>query len=83
MQNRPLTYNVVLEPDNDVGGYTVTCPTLPAVVTEGDTIEEALAMAKDAIQAYLGYLSDNGIPIPKENSPLIYSVVVDLNTSSN
>ena len=46
-------YTVVLAPDQDDGGYTVTVPALPGCVTEGDTLEEALANAKDAIQLYL------------------------------
>jgi predicted RNase H-like HicB family nuclease len=47
------------------GGYVVTCPALPDVVTEGDTLEEALDMAKDAIQGYLNMLRDLGEAIPK------------------
>jgi predicted RNase H-like HicB family nuclease len=35
------------------GGYVVTCPALPGLVTEGDTLDEARAMATDAIQGYL------------------------------
>jgi predicted RNase H-like HicB family nuclease len=35
------------------GGFVVTCPALPGLVTEGDTLEEARAMAQDAILAYL------------------------------
>ena len=35
------------------GGYVVTCPALPGLVTEGDTLAEARKMARDAIRAYL------------------------------
>jgi len=42
---RELEYAVVLHPDPEVGGYSVTVPALPGVVTEGDTTEEAIAMA--------------------------------------
>ena len=44
------TYTVILEPEPE-GGYVVHCPSLPGVVTEGETVEEALAMARDAITA--------------------------------
>lgn len=44
-------YEVVLVPQPE-GGYVVSVPDLPDVVTEGDTREEALAMAKDAIEGY-------------------------------
>ncbi len=43
------TYAVVLEPQPE-GGFTVTCPPLPEVVSEGETEAEALAMVKEAIE---------------------------------
>lgn len=50
------------------GGYVVTCPALPGLVTEGDTLEEARAMATDAIQGYLESLRKDGEPIPTDES---------------
>jgi predicted RNase H-like HicB family nuclease len=47
-----LGYQVVLTPD-ETGGFVVTCPSLPGLVTEGDTLEEAREMATDAIRGYL------------------------------
>jgi predicted RNase H-like HicB family nuclease len=44
------TYTVLLEPDPEAGGFTVTVPALPGVITEGDTLEEALANAREAIE---------------------------------
>jgi antitoxin HicB len=58
------TYTVLLEPDEEAGGYVVTCPALPGLVTEGDTLEEARAMAEDAIRAYLESLRKDGLPLP-------------------
>ena len=46
-------YTVILIPDPEEGGYTATVPTLPGCVTEGDTVEEPLENAKDAIRLYL------------------------------
>lgn len=62
-------YNVVLEwnePDEEdpVGGYTVLVPSLPPVITQGDTKEEALANAREAITCYLEYLLLTGQPLP-------------------
>jgi antitoxin HicB len=54
---------VILEPQAD-GGFTALVPALPEVVTEGDTKEEALANAREAIQAVLEYRRDNRIAIP-------------------
>ncbi len=45
-------FTVVLE-EADEGGYTVTVPTLPGCISEGDTYDEALENIKDAIQLYL------------------------------
>lgn len=46
------------------GGYIVSCPQLPGCVTQGETIEEALAMIKDAIQGYITSLQKHGEPVP-------------------
>jgi len=59
-------YTVYFEPAQE-GGYVVTCPALPGLITEGDTIEEARKMAKDAIRAYLESLRQDGEEIPQES----------------
>jgi antitoxin HicB len=46
-------YAVVLTPDPESGGFTVAVPALAGVFTHGDTIDEALAMARDAIACFL------------------------------
>jgi antitoxin HicB len=58
-------FTVLFEPAAE-GGYVVTCPALPGLVTEGDTLEEAREMAKDAIRAYLESLQTDGLPIPTD-----------------
>jgi predicted RNase H-like HicB family nuclease len=58
-------YTVILTPDK-TGGYVVTCPTLPGLVTEGDTLEEAREMAADAIHCYIESLQKDCEPIPAE-----------------
>ena len=47
-----MKYTIVLE-EADEGGYTVTVPTLPGCISEGDTYDEALENIKDAIGLYL------------------------------
>lgn len=59
-------YTIILHPDIEQGGYTVTVPTLPGCITEGDTLEQAIAMAKDAIHLYIESLMADGEPIPEE-----------------
>lgn len=48
---KPLGYKVLLRKEPE-GGYTVTVPSLPGCVTYGDTIEEAIEMAKEALLSY-------------------------------
>ena len=57
-------YTIILEPDE--GGYTVTVPALPGCVTQGETIEEAIVMAKDAIRLFIETLIAEGKPVPLE-----------------
>ncbi len=59
-------YTIILDPDPEEGGYTVTVPALPGCVTQGETIEEAIAMAKDAIHLYIETLIADGEPVPQE-----------------
>ena len=46
-------YDVILHPDTEDGGYWVECPTLPGCSSQGDTVEEALEMIKDAVKGHL------------------------------
>ncbi|MBI4492524.1 MAG: type II toxin-antitoxin system HicB family antitoxin [Chloroflexi bacterium] len=62
-------YSVLLIPDPEEGGYTVTVPALPGCITEGDTLAEALENARDAIQLYLEDLQASGELIPEETAP--------------
>ena len=68
-------YSVLLIPDPDEGGYTVRVPALPGCITEGDTLDEALDNARDAIQLYLADLEACGEPIPEERAVLQLATV--------
>lgn len=46
-------FKVLLEPDEEVGGYVVTCPVLPGCYSQGETVEEALANIREAIELCL------------------------------
>ena len=60
-----VQYTVLFEPAEE-GGYVVTCPALPGLITEGDTLAEARIMAADAIRAYLDSLRKDGQAIPAD-----------------
>jgi antitoxin HicB len=55
---------LVLTPQAE-GGYTVTSPLLPELVTEGDTADEALANVRDALAAVIEAYEDLGRSLPR------------------
>jgi predicted RNase H-like HicB family nuclease len=57
--NGAYTFTMIFEPAEE-GGYVVTCPALPGLVTEGDTLDEARRMAEDALRGYLESLGADG-----------------------
>ncbi|HVB61985.1 MAG TPA: type II toxin-antitoxin system HicB family antitoxin [Ktedonobacteraceae bacterium] len=59
-------YTIILEPDIDEGGYTVTVPALPGCITQGETIEECIQRAQEAIIGYIESLIAHGEPVPLE-----------------
>jgi len=60
-----VKYTVLIE-KNEEGGYTVTVPSLPGCITQGDTPEEAITNAEEAIMGYIEALKDIGKPVPIE-----------------
>ena len=54
---------LVLTPQPE-GGYTVTSPLLPELITEGDTAEEALENVRDALAAVVEAYQDTGRSLP-------------------
>ena len=67
-----LSYRILLRKEPE-GGYTVIVPSLPGCVTYGDSVEEAIDMAKEAIDLYLESLREHGEEIPTEEETLWYS----------
>ena len=52
------SYDVILHPDIKDGGFWVECSALPGCSSQGDTIEEALEMIKDAIKGHIEILKE-------------------------
>jgi predicted RNase H-like HicB family nuclease len=63
-----VTYTVRIEPAEE-GGFWAYFPALPGCFTQGETLEEVIAMAKDALAGYLECLQSHGDPIPVEKRP--------------
>ena len=66
-------YKVLLNKEEE-GGYQVTVPALPGCITQGDTIEEALATAKEAIELYVKELQSRGEDISDNSNTPEYSL---------
>ena len=64
------TYTVVLEKEA-VGGYSVYVPAIPGCFTDGDTIAEALAMAREAITLCLRGIIADGEAIPADTTRIV------------
>ena len=73
---RVLDFKVFLEPDED-GGYVVVCPSLQGCYSQGETVDEALANIKEAIELCLEDLEASGETIPDPSKTLVGSVVVE------
>lgn len=71
------TYTITLRPEPE-GGFTVRVPALPEIVTYGEDQEEAMAMAKDAIELVLASRKERGEDIPDSDTVLVHSVRVSV-----
>ena len=61
-------YPAVFE-SGELKGYCVTFPDLPGCITEGDTLEEALSMAREALELHLYGMEEDGDSIPQPTPP--------------
>ena len=58
-----------MNPEPDEGGYSVIVPSLPGCVTQGDTVEEALANAREAIEGHVAVMLQRGEEILDDSIP--------------
>jgi len=76
MEKENMMRQVILIPDRESGGYVVEVPSLPGCRTEGDTIEEALANAQEAIKLWIDDAHEHGEDIPGDDPIIFTSVAV-------
>jgi predicted RNase H-like HicB family nuclease len=65
--NMTRTYTFVFNPESE-GGFTVTCPALPGLVTYGETMEEARNMARDAMEGLIEVMLENAEMLPDSDA---------------
>ena len=71
-------FKVMIEPDEESGGYVVTCPPLPGCYSQGDTIDDVIVNIKEAILLCLEDMQANNEEIHDSSKTLLGSVVVTI-----
>ncbi len=72
---KQLTYKVLLNPEPE-GGFTATVPSLPGCITYGETVDEAMLMAEEAIVLYVDSLVAHNEKVPDETNMLEYAITI-------
>lgn len=72
---KTLLYRVILRPEPE-GGYTALVPSLPGCITYGADVDDAIAMAREAIELYVESLIAHGDEVPNEEGTLEYALTV-------
>jgi predicted RNase H-like HicB family nuclease len=69
-------YTIIIEPDEkEPRRYNVRVPALPGCLTYGESVEDALANAVEAIQGYVAVVVAGGEPVPVEHVPSMAATV--------
>lgn len=76
-----MRYPVTLTPDKKAGGFVVTFRDLPEAITQGDSVEEALAMAQEALELALEFYFEDKRVVPEPSRPKRGQHVVELPAS--
>jgi predicted RNase H-like HicB family nuclease len=70
---RNFSYHVILEREEQ-GTYSAYVPALPGCYSQGDTLEEALQNAREAIECHIESLRKDGLPIPNPSDEIVREV---------
>lgn len=71
------TYKIHLYKEPE-GGFTVSVPVLPGCITYGENLDDAMEMAKEAIELYIEELQERGEMIPDDRNTLEYSLNLEM-----
>jgi antitoxin HicB len=75
MKQTRMRYTVLMD-KNESGGYTVTVPSLPGCISQGDTWEETLKNIEEAIAGYIETLKILKKPVPVEVKVTIKDTII-------
>jgi predicted RNase H-like HicB family nuclease len=76
-----MKFPVTLTPDMEVGGFVVTFDAVPEAITQGETLEEALAMAKDALELALSFYFEENLALPVPLKPKLGQHVIEVSVT--
>ncbi len=77
MAEATFRYRVILEPE-DEGGFNVIVPAFPEIHTCGNDRDDALAMARDAIELALAHYRDEGRDVPPSDLENVAITIIDV-----
>jgi antitoxin HicB len=69
-----MKFTVILTSDSNGGGYAAECPTIPGCISEGDTVEQAMANIKEAIEGCLESMAAKKQHLPAEQTIIVTTV---------
>lgn len=75
--DKMYTYKIHLHKETE-GGFTVSVPALPGCITYGEDVDEAISMAREAIELYIQELRERGEAIPDDSNTLEYSLNLEV-----
>lgn len=76
-----MKFPVTLTPDEADGGFVVTFQDIPEAITQGETVEKALAMAKEALETAMEFYFEDNRGVPAPSKPKRGQQVVELAAS--
>jgi antitoxin HicB len=67
MNRKTDRYRFAVRPfsKDESGGYLVECPEIPGCMSDGDTVEEAIANGREALRDCLAVFKESGRAVPK------------------
>ena len=78
---RLVNYRILFREEPE-GGYTVTVPALSGCITFGETVDEAIAMTREAVEVYIEDLREKGEEVLAEEGLLEYTLTVEVPSPS-
>jgi antitoxin HicB len=76
-----FNYPVTITPDKKDGGFVVTFRDIPEAITQGDTVQQALAAAKEALESALDFYFEDKRAVPAPSKPKRGQYVIELPAS--